>query len=141
MFLGKMKQSTRKTKPNTTGQLCMFLRSLGVICYDRWVLSRVTKVTSRNGASWTHSLPFCFQPILTQWIMAILSKRCKPDTLNHIWNSLKLCFTNIRGLRSNFVDFESFLELNSHDILALCETNLDDSERLHDFSVTIPWYY
>ena len=58
--------------------------------------------------------------------MAIVSKACKPD--NFEWhNSLKVSFTNIRGLRSNFVDCESFLELNSPDILALCETNLDDS--------------
>ena len=42
-------------------------------------------------------------------------------------NSLKLSFTSIRGLRSNFVDCESFLESNSPDILALCEKNLDDS--------------
>ena len=42
-------------------------------------------------------------------------------------NSLKLSFTNIRGLRLNFVECESFLESNSLDILALCETNLDDS--------------
>ena len=35
--------------------------------------------------------------------------------------------SNIRGLRSNFVDCESFLESNSPYILALCETNLDDS--------------
>ena len=34
---------------------------------------------------------------------------------------------NIRGLRSNFVDCESFLESNSPDILVLCETNLDNS--------------
>ena len=34
---------------------------------------------------------------------------------------------NIRGLRSNFIDCESFLESNSPDILALCETNLVDS--------------
>ena len=34
--------------------------------------------------------------------MAILSKACKPD--NFEWhNSLKLSFTNIRGLLSNFV--------------------------------------
>ena len=33
----------------------------------------------------------------------------------------------ISGLWSNFVDSEPFLELNSPDILALCETNLDDS--------------
>ena len=35
--------------------------------------------------------------------------------------------TNIQGLCSNFVECESFLESNSPDILALCETNLDDS--------------
>ena len=58
--------------------------------------------------------------------MAILSKACKPDNFES-HNSLKLSFTNIRGLRSNFVDCESFLESNSPDILALCKTNLDDS--------------
>ena len=42
---------------------------------------------------------------------------------------------NIRGLRSNFVDCESFLELNSPDILALCETNLDDSVDSGNISV------
>ena len=42
---------------------------------------------------------------------------------------------NIRGLRSNFVDCESFLESNSPDILALCETNLDDSIDSGNFSV------
>ena len=58
--------------------------------------------------------------------MAILSKACKSDNFK-LRNSLKLSFTNIRGLCSNFVDCESFLESNSPDILALCETNLDDS--------------
>ena len=43
--------------------------------------------------------------------MAILSKACKPDNFE-LHNSLKLSFTNIRGLRLN---------------LALCETNLNDS--------------
>ena len=42
-------------------------------------------------------------------------------------NSLKLSFTNIQGLHSNFVECESFLESNSPNILALCETNLDES--------------
>ena len=42
---------------------------------------------------------------------------------------------NIRGLRSIFVDCESFLEPNSPDILALCETNLDDSVDSGNFSV------
>ena len=54
--------------------------------------------------------------------MAILSKGCKPDKLEP-HHSLKLSFTNIGGLFSNFVECESFLESNSPDILALCETN------------------
>ena len=67
--------------------------------------------------------------------MAILSKACKPDNFEP-HNSRKLSFTNIRGLRSNFVDCESFLESNSPDILALCETNVDDSIDSGNFSVT-----
>ena len=57
--------------------------------------------------------------------MAILSKAFKLDNFE-LHNSLKLSFTNIRDLCSNFVECESFLESNSLDILALCETNLDD---------------
>ena len=66
--------------------------------------------------------------------MAILSKGCKPDNFES-HNSLKLSFTNIRGLRSNFVDCESFLESNSPDILAVCETNLNDSIGSGKFSL------
>ena len=66
--------------------------------------------------------------------MAILSKACKADNFE-LHNSLKLSFTNIQRLRSNFVDCESFLESNSPDILALCETNLDDSIDCGNFSV------
>ena len=66
--------------------------------------------------------------------MAILSKACKPDNFES-HNSLNLSFTNTRGLRSNFVDRESFLELNAPAILALYETNLDDSIDSGNFSV------
>ena len=66
--------------------------------------------------------------------MLILSKACKPYNFES-HNSLKLNFTNIPGLRSNFVDCESFLESNSPDILAPCETNLDDSIDSGNFSV------
>ena len=66
--------------------------------------------------------------------MTILSKTCKPDNFES-HNSLKLSFTNIRGLRSNFVDCESFLESNSPDILALCKANLDDSIDSGNFCV------
>ena len=41
--------------------------------------------------------------------MAILSKACKPDNFESP-NSLKLSFTDIQGLHSNFVDCASFLE-------------------------------
>ena len=61
-------------------------------------------------------------------------KRCKADNFEP-HNSLKLSFTNIRGLCSNFVDWESFFESNSPDILALCETNLNDSIDSGNFSV------
>ena len=67
--------------------------------------------------------------------MAILSKACEPDNFES-HNSLKLSFTNIRGLRSNFVDCESFLESSSPEIFVLCGTNLDDSTDFGNFSVT-----
>ena len=68
--------------------------------------------------------------------MAVLSKACKPDNFE-LHNPLNLSFTNIQGLRSNFVDCESFLESSSPDILALCETNLDDSIDSGNFSVRV----
>ena len=64
-----------------------------------------------------------------------ISRACKPDNFE-LHNSLKLSFTNIRGFRSNFVDWESFLESNSADILALCETNVDSSIDSVNFFVT-----
>ena len=66
--------------------------------------------------------------------MAILSKACKADNFES-HNSLKLSFTNIWGLRLNFVDCEPFLGSNSPDILGLFETVLDDSVNSDDFSV------
>ena len=66
--------------------------------------------------------------------MAIVSKACKPDNFE-LHNSPKLGFTNIRGLRLNFVDCKSFLESISPDILAVCETNLDGSIDSGNFSV------
>ena len=83
-----------------------------------------------------------FNLFLTQWIMAILSKGCKLDNFES-HNSLKPTFTNIRGPRSNFVECESFFEWNSPDILALFETNLDDSIYSGNFSVRayLPWIW
>ena len=67
--------------------------------------------------------------------MAILSKGCKSDNFEP-HSSLKLSFLNIWDLRSNFVEWVSFLELNSPDIFAFCETNFDDSFDSANFSVT-----
>ena len=66
--------------------------------------------------------------------MSILSKGCNPDNFEP-HNSLKLTFTNILGLRSYFVECESFLESNSPNILTQCETNFDDSIDSDNFSV------
>ena len=66
--------------------------------------------------------------------MTILSKPCKKDNFE-LQNSLKLSFPNIWDLCSNFVDCESFLESNSPDILALCETNLDNPIDCGNFAV------
>ena len=58
--------------------------------------------------------------------MAILSKACKPNNLKS-HKSLKLSFTYVQGgFCSNFAGCETFLELNSYDILAVCETKLDE---------------
>ena len=67
--------------------------------------------------------------------MAMLSKACKPDNFES-HNSLKFSFMHIRGIHSNFVDCKSFLQLNSPDVLALCETNQDDSIDSANFSVS-----
>ena len=67
--------------------------------------------------------------------MAILSKGFKPDNFES-HNSLKPSFKNIYGLLWNFAECESFLESNSPDILALCETHLHDAIGSGNFSVT-----
>ena len=66
--------------------------------------------------------------------MVILSKRCKSDNFES-HNSLKLSFTNISNLCSNFVDYKSSLESNSPNILAQSEANLNDSINSGNFSV------
>ena len=59
---------------------------------------------------------------------------CKPDN-SKSHNSLKLNFTNIWGLRLDFVECKSFFESNYPDILALYETSLDGSIDSGNFSV------
>ena len=92
--------------------LWICLRSLGVICSggsDEFS-GRVTK-NYFKAWSLTNSQPtFLFLTyFLTQWIMALLSKGCKPDNFQP-HNSLKLSFTNIWGLDLIFLDLN--LSLN-----------------------------
>ena len=94
---------------------------------------RVTKIISRVRFSWTHSLPFYFNLFKLNELWRYYQKHVNQIILNQI--TLKVSFTNIRGLHSDFVDCESFLESNSPGILALCETNLDDSIDSGNFSV------
>ena len=53
----------------------IFPRSLGVICYDRWVLSEGQKITSRIGVLWTHSLAFSFWLVFNSVNYAHIMKR------------------------------------------------------------------
>ena len=66
--------------------------------------------------------------------MTISSKGCKPDNLES-HNFLKQ-LSKTTFLCVNFVECESFIESKSADILALCETNFDDSIDSGNFSVT-----
>ena len=69
--------------------------------------------------------------------MVILSKRRKPDNFE-FHNSLMLGFINIWVLPSDFLGCKFFLDLNSLDILALCETNLFDS--IDSYSLSMMGY-
>ena len=100
------------------------------MCYNGWILSEGHKNYFKVLVS--HELTVylsVFNLFLIQWIMAILPKGCKPVNFEP-HNSLKLSFTSIWVLCSNFVECESFLESN-----ALCETNLDDPVDSGNFSV------
>ena len=119
----------------------IFSKSLGVICYDRWVLQRVTKITWGICVSWRNWQPtFLIHTLfLNQW-NAHNIKSTKTRYLESR-NSLKLSFTSFRGHCLNFVRCESFLESNSNDILALCDKNWEDPVNSSNFSVRAIFFY
>ena len=72
------------------------------------------------------SCPFLvLTSFLTQWNGYII-KVCKPNNFES-HKFLNLSFTNIQGLCLELVWCDPFLESNSPDILAPCETNLNKS--------------
>ena len=111
-----------------------FPRSIGAVCYGKGVC--------RTGL---YNLPFfdklililcyLFPHLILTYEMAIISKISKPVSFNS-HTSLNISFSNIRGLRTNFVSCESFLLTQSPDIFALCETNLDGSIDSNSFAVS-----
>ena len=89
---------------NTRILMWILLKCLSVILYDRLAFSEDHKKLLQGLVS--HELTAyhsVFNIFLTHWIMTILSKGCKLDNFEPHY-SLKLSFTNTRGLCSNFVE-------------------------------------
>ena len=85
-------------------------RSLGVICYDRWVLSEGQQNLLQGLVS--HELTAYFPDFdlfLTQWTGHIIHHYGHIPDKFESHNSQKLSFTNIQGVFSNLVEWESFL--------------------------------
>ena len=114
--------------------LWIFLRSVGFICYYRWVLSELHKNYFNDWCVMNSQPTFLFLTSYELNEMAIFSKGCKWDNFES-QNSLILSFTDSQVLCSNFVDCESFLESDSPDILAVWQTNLDNSIDTGNFSL------
>ena len=110
----------------------IFPRSLGVNCYGRWGFSECHKSYFKDQCL-TNSLQPTFS-IFTAFLMQLNGYIIFDSD-----NSLKFRFTtNIWGLHSNSVGCESFHESTSPDILALSETNLEDS--IHSSLLSV-WGY
>ena len=76
--------------------------------------------------------PLLFFGLWTKTLDEAFDKACSKSTIETFQSNVR---RSTSGLRSNFVECESFLESSSPDILALCETNLDDSIDSGNFSV------
>ena len=110
----------------------IFLRSVGFICYDRWVLSERHKNYVNDWCVMNSQPTFLFLTSYKLNEMAIFSKGCKWDNFES-QNSLI-----VLPIVKFFVPIlltESFLESDSPDILAVWQTNLDNSIDTGNFSV------
>ena len=108
------------------------------ICYDRWILSEGHKNYFKDWCLMNSQPTFLFLNYLNKphGLRPYFQKACKPNNFES-HNSLKLSFTNIWGLCVSFLDCESFLESNSPEILALCETNPEGSVGSGNFFVRV----
>ena len=81
--------SAWKCIPTAISVVWIFPRSLGVICYNRWVLSEGHKNYLKDCCLINSQSTFLF--LIYFWLsaMAISSKRCKPDNFES-YNSLNL---------------------------------------------------
>ena len=69
--------------------------------------------------------------------MSHAKSKSKPDNSNPKSSPpLIVYYTNVRGLRGNFMDLEAFMHKNNPDIFALCETNLHDDIQDADFQLS-----
>ena len=91
--------------------LWIFLRSLGVICYDRWILSEDHKLFRRLVFHELTAYLSIFNLFKVSELPPYYQKHVNQTILNNV--TLKLSFTNIWSLHKNFVHCESFLELKS----------------------------
>ena len=127
--------------------LCYFQRfefKSNFKCFAKWneisflcngeLFSKLKRFFSIFRPIFLHFWQICPNEMSSFFENGSLSKGFKQDNFEP-HNSLERNFTNIRGLRSNFVECESFLESNCPDILVLRETNLDDSIDSGNFSV------
>ena len=107
----------------------ILLRSLGVICCNKLVHSEGHKTYFKDLCFMNSQPTFLYLTYFNS--LWPYYQKDLPDIFK-LHNSLKLSFTSILGLCSNFVDCKSFFQSNSPDMLVVCETILDDSI---DFSV------
>ena len=112
----------------------IFQKSLGIICYHKWVLSEGHKKNFKDWCLVNLQPTFLFFNLfLTQWIMDILSKGCKPHNFES-HNSLKLTLPNILNIslfQFCWMQIFQWIKLSWHS-----EKNLDDSIDSGNFSAS-----
>ena len=86
----------------------------------------VKKVTSAISFTLTHNLPLWFLSDFFNSEISILSELCNQGNFESR-SFLNLSFTNIHGLYSNFIAFESLLESSFCDVHTFLELSVDSS--------------